>query len=364
MWNQLIDKNLMSENTKRKSESEELSEFESIIEQARELQKNGFEWGQAMSKVFFEHRIENWPIDWGDDLHILIYGDFNPPNVEMHIEPLGIIVHPEKLENTVIKSAMCVLKATVKIKEKNFASLVDAQRRINVFLGTWTLSDWGNNFIGWWSYVTHGTGSGGVTVFDENELRGTIDDILRLPKSVRQKVEAALYWVREPRNPFLEFYRSDLLRIYVAYWNAFECLVEAINILYPLNKLSKSDKKRLIDEFISQRSGNLTAEDIQKCYQEIVNPGFVGKAKHALKICFPTNYEMYINECFTTQDLSKRLYNIRNAINHGDIDAENPDELIRIESRLSRLWQIVWQMFGRLVRFQAPVDSSFTNRDR
>ena len=361
MWNQLIDKNLMSENTKRKSEPEELTKIESIIERAHKLQKSGFEWGQATSKAFFEHQIENWPINWGDELHILIYGDFEPPNVEMHIEPLGIIVHHEKLENTVIRSALCVLKATVKIKEKNFASLVDAQRRINVFIGTWTLNNWGNTFIGWWSHLTHRTSSSILTLFDENELHDTIDDILRLPKSVRQKVEAALYWVREPRNPIMESYRSDLLRTYVAYWNAFECLVEAINILYPQNKLSKPDKKRLIDEFISQRSGNLTAEDIQKCYQEIVNPGFVGKAKHALKICFPTNYEMYINECFTTQDLSERLYNIRNAINHGDIDAENPDELIRIESRLSQLWIIIWQMFSRLVRFQAPIDSSSEN---
>ena len=349
----------MSENTERKSKSKEL--FESVLERARELHESGFEWGQASGKAFLEHRIENWPVGWGEDLHILIYGDFEPPIAEMHIESLGITVHPEKLKNTVIKSPMCVIEATVKIEKKNIASLVDAKRRINVFLGAWTIVNWGNNFISWWSYVTHGTGSGVVTLFDENELHGSINDILQLPKPVRQKVEAALYWVREPRNPFWESYRSDLLRMYTAYWNAFECLVEAINIHCPQNKLSKSDKKREIDKFVSQRSGNLTAEDIQKCYQEIVNQGFVGKAKHALKICFPDNYEMYINECFTTQDPSEHLYNIRNAINHGDIDAENPDELIRIESRLSRLWLIVWQMFGRLVRFQAPVDSSFAD---
>jgi hypothetical protein len=353
---------MMNKNTERKSKSKELSGSESILEQVHEMHKNGLESIPTSAKEFLELRIEKWPLGWGDDLHILIYGDFEPPRAEIHIKSLGITIHPEKEKNTVISCAYCVLEATVKIKEKNFASLVDAKNRINVFLGVWTLADWGNNFISWWSYVTHGTGGGcTVRLFDEYELQGTIDDILKLPKPIKQKVEAAIYWVREPKNSFKESYRNDLLRTYVAYWNAFECLVEAINILNPLTKLSKSDKKILIDEFVSQRSGNLTAEDIQTCYQEIVNPGFVGKAKHALTICFPENHEMYITECFTAQDKPKRLYNIRNAINHGDIDAENLDELIRIESRLSRLWMIVWQMFSRLVRFHAPVDSSSAN---
>jgi len=41
-----------------------------------------------------------------------------------------------------------------------------------------------------------------------------------------------------------------------------------------------------------------------------------------------------------------QLYRIRNAINHGEIDAENPSELIRVESRLPELQGITWQMFA------------------
>ena len=115
-----------------------------------------------------------------------------------------------------------------------------------------------------------------------DELYAAVDSILQLRADVRQRIDAALYWLREPRNPHLQMYRSDLLRRYSAYWNAFECLVEAINILQPRQKLSKTEKQRSIDDFVSRRQdyhGKLTAADIAKCYHEIVSPGFVGKAK-------------------------------------------------------------------------------------
>ena len=83
----------------------------------------------------------------------------------------------------------------------------------------------------------------------------------------------------------------------------------------------------------------------------------VGKASHALKECFGDEADKYIEECFRLSVQKERLYDIRNAINHGEVDAENPEELIRIESRLSRLWLIVWGMFGCIIPFSAPVDS-------
>lgn len=260
---------------------------------------------------------------------------------------------------------MCVVRAKVKVEDKSITALIDAIRRINVFLGSWILTEWGNGACGWWSWVTHGAGGGVHTKLANENLYHTTKGILELPQLIRQKVDAALYWIREPRNLLMNFYRSDLLRMYSAYWNAFECLVDAVNLLQPQEKLSRTEKQQLIDEFISQRSGKLTSHDIQKCYQEIVNPGFVGKASHALKVCFPVKeeHEKYIYECFKIEDERQRLYDIRNAINHGEVDAENPDELIRIESRLFQLWTIIWRMFGRLVPFPAPVDSSFAVKE-
>ena len=66
--------------------------------------------------------------------------------------------------------------------------------------------------------------------------------------------------------------------------------------------------------------------------------------------------DRYIVECFRLKNRKDRLYDIRNAISHGEVDAENPEELIRIEARRMRLWMIVFGMFGRLVPFRAPSD--------
>jgi hypothetical protein len=303
-----------------------------------------------------------WPDSWGDDLRILIYGDFEPPAAVLAIPSLGITVFPERQQNTVICGARCVLEATVKVGERTVPALVDAGRRVNVFLGAYTLVEWGNAGSGWWSFVTHDAGGGVVTKLAHDDLPRAVDGILRLRPEVRQKVEAALYWVREPRNLLMESHRTDLLRVYSSYWNAFECLVEAVIAIRPMGKSDKRTKQQLLDEFVKNRGGRLTPDAVQECYQQVVSPGFVGKATHALRVCFGADADHYVRECFRLPDKKNRLYKVRNAINHGDIDAEHPEELIRVKSRLDRLWMIVWRMFGLLVPFPAPLDSTLQPR--
>lgn len=333
------------------------------LERALELKREGFDLRQAWGRAWLEDRITNWPPAWGDDLQILIYGDFEPPKRELHFPELGITVYPEKQEGTLIRSAMCVLKADVKITEKSLPAILDAARRINSLLGAWNLVEWGNSACGWWSHITSGSIGGAISNFDSEDLPAALTGIEKLPEPVRQKVYAALYWVREPRNLMMEQFRSDILRIYAGYWNAFECLVDAVIYLRPMPKLSRAEKQSRIDQFISARNGKLKPADVAKCYQEIVNPGFVGKAKHALQQCFPQQAEEYANECFHRLDRENRLYDIRNAINHGDIDAEHPEELLRVDSRLHKLWMIVWRIFGRLVPFSAPTENPNHSQD-
>src|SRR5262249_5141286 len=147
-------------------------------------------------------------------------------------------------------------------------------------------------------------------------------------------------------------------RIYSSYWNAFECLVEAVHLIYPPATSSSSEKQAEIEEFFRQPGRSITARDIQDCFRSIIDPGFRGKAVHAFQVCFGQKDAVrYSEECFTLKDKQNRLYDIRNAINHGSIDAENPTELIRIEAKLTRLWMIVWRMFGRFLPFSVPMDS-------
>jgi hypothetical protein len=264
---------------------------------------------------------------WGDDLLVLIYGDFNAPPAELDFPELGITIEPEKVTTSFIKSAMCVLKARVKIPEKSVKALGDAAARINTLLGVLAVLNWGNSGSGWWSHVTHGSMGGVVPGLEPDRVQKVVEALGKLPAPVARKVRSALYWIREPRQFMMEGYRSDVLRLYTGYWNAFECLVEAVCLLRPQSKLRRAEKQTGIDAFVAERNGKLDAAAISECYKAFVDPGFVAKASHALKVCFPQRADQYVVECFRMKPEQDRLYNIRNAINHGDVDADNPNEL-------------------------------------
>jgi hypothetical protein len=348
----------MTDTTQRDSGS---SDF--MRSRALNLQQQGLDQIQAWGIALLETRVQVWPEAWGDNLPILLYGDFEPPDTDIEFPSLGITVRHEKVEDTLISAAHCVLEAVVRVHERNLVGVIDAIRRINLLLGALTLEGWGNYAVGWWSHILHGSFFEVHFEFPSGPIELTLERLVQLSPPVRQRIEAALYWIREPKKLFRESHHSDHLRLYAGYWNAFECLVEAVNILRPRKRLSKADKQRMIEEFVAERGGRLTTKDIQQCYQEIVNPGLVAKASHALRVCFGEDAEPYISECFLRPDRHNRLYDIRNAINHGDIDAENPEELLRVEARLTKLWFIVWGMFGRFIPFTVPVDSTVTGKN-
>lgn len=329
---------------------------ERLSERTRELRVSGLNWRHAHGISWLEERIRQWPPAWGDDLKILIYGDFKPIDEPMDVDSLGIYIQQENIQKSVIKGAKTVHEAIVKVEDKSIPSLVDAARRINVLLGSYTLVEWGNVYCGWWSWVTHDSGGGVGTSLSHEDLPKTMEGVLRLTDEARRRIDAALYWVRVPREALVNFYRSNVLQVFSAYWNAFECLVEAVESLRPRKKLTRNEKEELITDLFERSGKKLNADFVEKAYREIVNPGFKAKATHALEICFGENATHYIQECFELSDENNRLYNIRNSINHGEVDAENPEELIRIDSRLSQLWIIIWGMFGRMIPFPAPLD--------
>lgn len=325
-----------------------------MFKRAEALRIDGLDMNSVFALAWLEERVHRWPTGYGDDLVVIIYGDFQAPTSDLAYPSIGITVHCEKVKESIVRTAQTVLKATVKVKEKSVPAIIDATRRINLLLGVWTLFEWGNAGVGWWSWVTHDNGGGSWPPLAYDGIEPAIESILQLQPQVRRKVDGALYWVREPRKLLMEGYRRDTLRMFSSYWNAFECLVDAVGICKPASSLNKGDKQVQIDQFLDQRGRKLTAKDIAECYQKIVNPGFVGKASHALSVCFPNESGQYADECFRLPNKDDRLYNIRNAINHGEIDAENPNELIRVEARLHRLWMIVWRMFRCFIPFPSP----------
>jgi len=327
----------------------------------RELKDTGLDWIHASGIADLEQKIKNWPEKWGDDFVVLIFGDFEPLTEKLTIENLGITISPEVLEKTVIKNVRTVHRATVKVCDKSIESVIDAIRRINVFLGTFVLVTWCNCYCNWWSYITHGLGGGVLTKLSHEDLNRAIDGVVSMKPDIRQKVDSALYWLREPKNSMFNSYRLDLLRIYAAYWNAFECLVDAVNIAKPKPKITKDMKQELLDTLFEKNNKRISAKFIQDAYINIVNPGLKQKAEHALNVCFGDFAQHYMDECFNIEDKNNRLYDIRNAINHGEVDAENPEEHARIQSRLKELRLMILGIFGRLVPYPYPIHRKSIN---
>jgi hypothetical protein len=334
--------------------------FQFISQRTQELQSAGMPEGRARGTAMLEHRISLWPPEWGNELPIIIYGDFRSPETDLHFTDLGIVVEAGVVKESIARSATCVLKARVTISERSVAGLVDAGARINTLLGVLAAVDWGNAGNGWWSRVTHGSMAGVSPAFEQESIENAIKAVRNLQPDVRRKVSSALHWIREPRQLMMEGYRSDVLRVYAGYWNAFECLVEAVCILRPQPKLAKKEKQESIDRFLADHGGKLDPTSIGECYRSYVDPGFVAKASHALKEWLGERANGYIVECFRMKPEQDRLYNIRNAINHGDIEAENLQELIRVDDKHRRLWFIVFGMLGKFIPVPIPLDERST----
>lgn len=330
--------------------------IESLRRREDELRQEGHPRAVASETAQIEDRIATqWPETWGEEFQALVYGDFSAPPTPCEYPQLGIRILPENLRNTVISGAIGVFAARVTVSERSFGGVMDAASRLNTLIGIWAIVEWGNRSIEWWSHITHGSMGGVGGPIDDTRVPASSEVLDKLPPNVRRKVRAALYWIREPRTMLMQSYKRDEFRMFAGYWNAFECLVEAVCLVVPKARSNKSEKNAAIAAFLAERNGQLNIADVINLYR-IVDSGFVGKGSHALRVCFPEEAERYIEECFRREPRQDRLYDIRNAIDHGDIDADNLQEIMRVEGRLRELWMIVFRMFGKFLPYGAPAD--------
>jgi len=324
------------------------------------LIKEGYSFHLAHAQARLETQIARWPENWGGKMEFLIYGDFQAPARKLEVRSLGIIVYPEVQEHWFFKPPLTVLRASIAVEEKTARGILNVARKINILLGSRTITARGNEAIGWWSQVTHDEGRMGFArPFDVCPIIPLVDSLLSHPENVQQRIRSAMYWVYASKTFFTDVGTGDaILRMYTGYWNAFECLLEAISLLHPMSKPCKAAKQRQIDTFVSGKCGKLTAEDIETCYRSIVDPGLRRKAEHVFDICFAKDSQRYLTECFTRSPPQMSLYGIRNSINHGDINVCNHIEMARVRDAKGRLWVIVCRLFAHLLQFKAPDDKN------
>lgn len=305
-------------------------ELDLLTERTQALRAQGMDGRAAFRVAWFELQLRTWPRDWGNTLHFVLFGDLQPPATDLILPELRITIRKENVEGSVIRGAFCVLKAEAALDELTVDALTGAARRINAFIGVSDLVQWGRGPRGWWSRFTHPIeGASGHLATDD--VPRALATLLVLDPQVRRKVDAALYWMREPVALMMEGYRSDVLRVYAGCWNAFECLVEAVEILRPMAKVKPAEKQAKLNALIGERGEGLKVKDVENFFREVVDVGFPARAKHALSVCFPQDAERYFRECFTLEHRQNRLYQVRNDIAHGNVDTSDLLELARIE---------------------------------
>lgn len=347
-------------------------DIERLMTRAKELEASGKHHSEAFGIAALESRIAGWPSpgkSFDGILRVLLYGDFRPPKEPLVVEELGLTVDTTPTTGSFIR-AMCVLPARITVANQTLEAVCDAARRLDLFAGVWVLAHWAHGPVRWWSWVTHGTQAAASDELDKEEFLPA----LRLAREIENaevqlRVRAALYWLQEPQQGMLDGPQPNALRLFTAYWSAFECLVSAVTTWRPMHRSTRAEKQAAIDALIrswggdSGASGSLTSFRIKELHK-VVEPGLRQSAAHVFSVLFhdPEQVAKYMHQCFDRADRRNRLYQVRNDISHGNIDASDLLELIRVEARVHELWMIVWGMVGRLLPFGAPVDRDFPVR--
>lgn len=321
--------------------------IEQMFERAREYQAAGYNFSHAFNLASLELRIESLPQEWGNDLLAVIYGDFAPPVQDLVFDELWIVVLKGSLEAAHFH-AMTALQAKVRLEARSVAAIKDAARRLNLLTGVLSYANQGAP-VHWWSITTNPTGGAPYFKLDERDPGLTLSLIQLLPPNVRQRVSAALYWQREPRGLLMEHYRADELAVYAGYWNAFECLVDAVCLLAPPAKLSAAQKAEAIATTIEEKANRLSASDVADLYNGVVNLGLRHRARHALNLCAADKADHFMTQCFEFTPETQRLYSLRNQINHGTIDVDDPQTYMLINSRFSELHSVVYATLNGLL---------------
>lgn len=302
-----------------------------FVTRAQELMASGTPFLEAWSRADMEEMLRRWPAEWGDELEVLIGGDFKPPEANLVMPSLGITVFREKQRNDAFCGALAVVRARIAVSERSLAGYNDAIRRLNILLGSHSVAAWGASGLAWWCWLW-GVIGGGSRI----EPFGTIADPLnrcldRLPARTRPRVEAALYWLREPRGHLGEKSRPDAVRCFLSYWTAFECLVSAGCDLVPMPPTPDED----VRQAISSLSGDgLSVEALRRAYR-LAEPALPDRARHVFREFLPGTAERLIEECFTVSPSDRRLAVIRNSISHGGAKPEGLGCVGRVRSSRS-----------------------------
>ena len=335
-----------------------------FVTQFLNRKSQGIPTGEAWETTRLEHALKSWPTQWGNYLHVSLYGGIHITN-DIDIPTLGIHISSKMKTGDFVFGASFCYDCQVKVKSRDIAGFWDAIKRIEIFLNSCSVA---LSFQG--GSPTKGAGTSihyycqflsdaGATGLAINDYIDTINSMLEklhtCPSEQRQILLRAMWWMRQARHDFLSGnITPSIFSLYLSYWNAFECLVDYACKINPLGKLPRLKKQEMVDSFFQNLSTSPSLEDVEKCYREIINPGLKKRAMHALtSVLGQETGESFHSECFTKNSQADSLYQIRNDIDHGNIVEYDLSTRLRVINGLNRLQDIVLSFIYALLSIEA-----------
>lgn len=338
--------------------------FKQLMARQKELGDEGYSFHAASEIASLEMAINQWPEKWGDELVAHLYGHLRI-EVEVNIPELGITIKPEKKtpknnQSHFVFGAPYSYSAIVKLSSRDIKGLLDAINRLEKFLSAWRMTEWPHRPINYSLRLSNlSVSTRAETLLDDNRLENikkALSAINEYNSKQQKLILLAAWWIRQCERPLWYETTPYTFHEYLSYWNALECLTEAICDICKPDSLTKSQKNNKIQEYIAKASHPLTSEDIATLYNEVVDPGLTKTVKNALNYCFGMVGDQYHNECFLKSPKGARLYQVRNDIAHGKIAEYDFDNRLRVEEALDRLHLIVNNMLSCLSKQSLMLD--------
>lgn len=334
---------------------------ERFVKAARKLREEGKPWLEASKLAGLDERIKQWPKNWGDDLHVPLYGHLEIQE-RVDLPDLGITIDPEKSISKEGSSGFAfgapyAYVAKVRVSHRDRASLLDGINRVEKFLSAWRMTDWGGAAIKYWChfFVESSAVESCLDARKLSDIKKALSITEQYTDHQQMLIYQATWWLRQCEIPIYNNPNPAVFAEYLSYWNAFECLTEAVCDRWKPEKLTTDEKNKVIHDYEAKHQP-LTSKDINKLYNEVVNLGLRGLVKHALTICFSVVGAQYYAECFTKHPKDSRLYQVRNDIAHGNIVEYDLESRLRVEGAHPRLWMIVTNMLALLTQQSIALD--------
>ncbi len=284
----------------------------------------------AVSEAQERHEfLKNWPAAWGDAFQFVVSFDWVDVAKQIDCSQFGIVITTTPWPEYSPFPDGVIARASVAGKTQ--ADVDDAVRRINDLLGLLSLLNYGSRSLRWYCHLTHlGITFGSDLSIRTQELNDCASALRDLSEQERRLVRRALYWLRVAPHRQRESHRTDLIRMFEMYWNAFECVTNAGLLRTPIPKKDRRTIKReLSTEFARLvNQGRLTREDVARIKQIVGGPGQVRKLTFAVSAALKAE-DVHKAEI---AKFVKQLCGFRNELKHADLDAEDNATLMRAEN--------------------------------